>query len=447
MQDFEDLHLDDSSDLDQEAIGVQPDKRTIHAKPGDVEVDSLYNKQKRGKLLVQPDFQRDFVWDVKRASRLIESALLQIPIPTIYISEEPDGREYVIDGQQRLTAFFSFLDGNFPDGSKFTLTGLKVYPELNGKAYDALDEKLQDAIRYYLLRTVTFKKGSDENLKFEIFERLNTGSVPLNDQELRNCIYRGRFNSLTQEMSEDPDFVYLLDIAKPDSRMRDIELVLRFCAFYHATYLNYKPPMKSFLNKEAETFRDISASDERELRAAFKNSCQINRSLFGKHAFKRYYRGNEKSPNGYWETKKFNASLYDVLMYTFAKEDKNKVFQNLDSIREALISLMTTNEHFIGAIELSTSSVKAITTRFDIWRIALQAILGIQQKEPRCFSSQLKEALFTSDPTCAICNNRIQQVDDAAVDHIEQYWTGGKTIPQNARLTHRYCNWARPRKE
>src|SRR6266702_8820949 len=148
MEGSVEFELEETGEADQEALAVQPDKRIIHAKPGDVEVDSLYNKAKRGKLLVQPDFQRDFVWDVKRASRLIESALLQIPIPTIYISEEPDGREYVIDGQQRLTAFFSFLDGKFPDGGKFALTGLKVYPELNGKPYDAMDERLQDAVRY-----------------------------------------------------------------------------------------------------------------------------------------------------------------------------------------------------------------------------------------------------------------------------------------------------------
>ncbi len=96
----------------------------------------------------------------------------------------------MIDGQQRLTSFFSFLDGNFPDGTEFKLTGLKVFSELNGKKYDGLSETLQDAIRYFKLRTVTLRRESDPNLKFEIFERLNTGSVSLNEQELRNCIYQ-----------------------------------------------------------------------------------------------------------------------------------------------------------------------------------------------------------------------------------------------------------------
>lgn len=193
--------------------------------------------------------------------------------------------------------------------------------------------------------------------------------------------------------------------------------------------------------------RDLTLADREKLRAAFKNSCQILRSIFGKNAFKRFYRGDENHPNGYWETKKFNASLYDILMYTFADADKNTVFQNLDSIREALLHLMSEDEDFIRSIELSTSSVQAVMHRFDKWRLALQPILGQHKKEPRCFSRKLKEGLFKNDPTCAICNQTISEIDDAAVDHIKQYWQGGKTIPENARLTHRYCNWARPRNE
>lgn len=131
------------------------------------------------------------MWDATKASRLIESALLGIPIPVVYISQEPDNKEYVIDGQQRLTSFFSFMDGIFPDGSDFKLTGLKVFREINGKKYRSLTDDFQDAIRYFKIRTITFKKESDQDLKFEIFERLNTGAVSLNDQELRNCIYRG----------------------------------------------------------------------------------------------------------------------------------------------------------------------------------------------------------------------------------------------------------------
>lgn len=430
-----------------ERIEIPSTKRRVYTDQGDPEIESLHGKCTRGKLDIQPEFQRHFVWDAKKSSRLIESALLDIPLPVIYLSEEKDGKEYVIDGQQRLTAFFSFIDGQFPDGSDFKLTGLKVFTELNRKMFKEIDEELQDKIRYCKMRTITFKRESEADLKFEIFERLNTGAVSLNDQELRNCIYRGPYNKLLKELSEDIDFRYLLGLKNPDKRMKDVALVLRFAAFYHFTYLNYKPPMRKFLNNDMEKYQHISEAEDAELKNAFKNAVTIIKSLLDNHAFKRFHKGDEKNPNGYWEPKKFNASLYDILMYSFAKEDKNRVYQNLDSIREALIHLMTNDKEFINAIEISTSSVQAVTKRFDKWRLMLQDMIGIAQKEPRCFSLKLKQELYDDDPTCSICGQKIQNIDDTAIDHIEQYWTGGKTIPENARLTHRYCNWARPRKD
>jgi hypothetical protein len=438
-----DLPLDEEADQ-AEALSL---KRNVYTDQGDPEIESLHGKYKRGRLVVQPDFQRQFVWDEKKSSRLIESTLLDIPLPVIYLSEEKDGKEYVIDGQQRLTSFFSFIDGKFPDGKDFKLNGLKVFSEINRKSFKELDDLMQDKIWYYKIRTITFKKSSDVDLKFEIFERLNTGAVSLNDQELRNCVYRGRYNDLLKDLSVDSDFVFLVGLKKPDRRMKDVELVFRFAAFYHSTYLKYKPPIRKFLNDEMESRRNISENDAKKLKTAFKNAVMVVRTLLDKDAFKRFYRGEKKRPNGYWESKKFNASLYDILMYSFAREDRNKVYQNLDAIREGLIFLMTEDQDFIDSIELSTSSVQAVTVRFDKWREMLKSIIGIAQKEPRCFSYKLKQELYSDDPTRSICNQKIRSIDDAAIDHIEQYWMGGKTIPKNARLTHRYCNWARSRKE
>ncbi|MGB0917535.1 MAG: DUF262 domain-containing protein [Flavobacteriales bacterium] len=419
----------------------------IYTEKGDPEIDGLFGKWKRGKLDIQPEFQRYFVWDKAKSSRLIESALLGIPLPVIYLSEEQNGKVYVIDGQQRLTSFFTYIDGIFPDGSDFKLSGLKVLKELNRKKFTDLDDEIQDSIRETVIRTITFKKESDPNLKFEIFERLNTGSVPLNTQELRNCIYRGKYNRLIRELASHEEYLDLLGIKGPDKRMKDVELVLRFSAFYHNTHLNYKSPIKSFLNDEMIRFQEINDKDADDLRNAFKNAVAISKSVFGQHAFKRYYKGTADNPAGYWEPKRFNVSLHDVLMDSFARVDKNLVYQNLDRIREAFIDLMTNDDTFIDAIEIGTSEERKVQRRFDIWRNRLNEILNDKRVEPRCFSYQLKKELWEANPTCEICNNQIQELDDAAVDHIEQYWRGGKTIPENARLTHRYCNWSRPRKE
>lgn len=439
--DTDELTLDEDEQPVPETSNIDPNTRRIFARPSDPTVKDLFDRHKDGDLILQPHFQRYYVWDAGKSSRLIESVILDVPLPIIYLAEELDGRESVIDGQQRLTSFFEFLDG------KYSLSGLQVRRDLNGKKFTDLDRGIQNKIRRAAIRAITIQKESDKDLKFEIFERLNTGSVALNDQELRNCVYRGSYNKLLRELAADQDFMYLLGLQKPEKRMRDVELVLRFASFYHATYLKYRPPVRKFLNEDMEKFREISEKDAEDLRQAFKTSTHIIRSLLGKNAFKRFYQGSGNNPNGYWEPKKFNASLYDILMYGFTDYDKNQIYPCLDSIREALIWLMTEDREFVGAIEISTSSARAVRTRFDKWRQTLDAIIGSPRNEPRCFSFKLKEELFNDDATCSICSQRILDIDDAAVDHIHQYWKGGRTIPENARLTHRFCNWSRPRKD
>lgn len=440
-----DLEIEGLGEEEAEESAITYSKRAIRTQSADPEIDSLYNRWKRGRLILQPFFQRQYVWDRPKASRLIESALLAIPLPIIYLAQEEDGRESVIDGQQRLTSFFAFVDGMFPSGEPFRLSSLKVLRELDRKTFAELDETMQDRIRNCAIRAVTIMNDSDPELKFEIFTRLNTGSVPLNDMELRNCVFYGSYMDLLKELAEDDDFKQIVGFKGPDTRMRDIELVLRFAAFYHANYLRYRSPMKKFLNDDMNRYRNISREDTEALRRAFKNAVQIIKSLFGDKAFRRFNLGTEHSPIGTWETKRFNASLYDALMGDFASRDKNQVFAALDVLREGLIDLMTTNQEFIDAILLGTSQVQRVVKRFDLTRHRVDEILSAYPQQPRLFTAQFKQRLFDADPTCQICGQRIQQIDDAAVDHIEQYWRGGPTTEQNGRLAHRYCNMARPR--
>lgn len=446
-QNNEEIEFDSSTDEEQEdQLPITPNARIL-ADQKDPEINSLYRRWKDGDLILQPDFQRQFVWDQIKSSRLIESVLLEIPLPVIYLSEEQNGKESVIDGQQRLTAFFSFIDGKFPNGKEFRMTGNTVFPALNRKSFKEIGKELQKKIKNCAVRTITFRRENSADLRFEVFERLNRGAVSLNEQELRNCVFRGPYNELLKELAQDIEFRSLLSLEQADPRMKDVELVLRFAAFHNSTYLKYKPPMKRFLNNDMAENINISNQKAQTLRSEFKKSVLIIKSLFAEHAFKRFYKGDDKSPNGRWEPKKFNTSLYDVLMNSFTSYDKNTVYQHLDSVREALLDLMTSDPEFIESIELSTSSVQAVRSRFDTWRFALAGIMGADKKEPRCFSKELKQQLYDSNPTCAICGNHIQHLDDAAVDHVEQYWKGGKTIAENARITHRYCNWARSRKD
>lgn len=438
---------DSETESTEEIIQVEPGRREIISQSSDERVQILHSDVKKGRLLLHPSFQREFVWDHQKATRLIESALMEIPLPVVYLAEEENGKKAVIDGQQRLTSFFSFIDGKFPDGKIFKLGNMQVFPELKGKAFTELDEEFQDKILDCQIRSITFKKNCNADLKYNVFERLNTGSVSLNDQELRNCMYRGKFNELIKELAEDSEFLSIIGGTNRNNRMWHVELVLRYFAFYDRGYLRYKSPIKKFLNDEARDRQNISPDKETEFRKCFKNSVTLVKSLLGEKAFRRYLRGNETNKNGMWEPKKFNVSLFDILMVEFADRDHNLVMRNLDAIRESYIDMQTNDSIFIEWIYHATSSVQGVKYRFDAWRKRLDDILEADKKQKRCFTKALKDELFKKQPTCAICGQRISTVDDAAVDHIEQYWRGGKTISSNARLTHRFCNWARPRKD
>ena len=442
----DDILIEADADTDESVIPAgSGQSRKISTKEVDREIRSFCEDSEDGTLILQPDFQRHFIWSAAKSSRLIESALMEVPLPAVYLFEEPNGKISVIDGQQRLTAFISFVRGSFLHSNKpFALSGLNALEHLNGEKFSSLSREEQRKIRGTNIRTITFKKESDPDLKFDVFERLNAESTSLNAQELRNCVYRGPYNDLLKELSEFPDFRRLMGISAPHKRMRDVEYVLRFAAFYHKPYSS---PIKRFLNQDMEENRNISETDARKLREAFRKTVRIIRTLLGDKACRRFVPGTEKEPGGHWETKQLNASLYDVLMWQFAQGDMdgNLVHRHLDSLREGLIHLMAQDEEFRNSIMLATSDNRVVRKRFDKFRAMVSAAIGDDRKQPRCFSRKLKQEMYSADPTCNICGNRIADIDDAAVDHIVEYWAGGKTIPENARLAHRYCNWARGR--
>lgn len=421
----------------EQPLPVPMEARKVIWHVKDFTAKELYEMWKDGDLNIQPKFQRFKVWDEKKESKLIESALLEVPIPPIYLAEENDGKYSVIDGQQRLWSFFDFFDDNL------NLNGLLVIKELNNKKFAELQKEIKSSLRKFTLHTIIIKKESHPDIKFEIFERFNTGSVKLNDQELRNCIYRGAYNELLEELSKNKDFQFLLGLKKPHKRMVDRELILRFFAFWHNTYLRYEPPMKSFLNKEIERYRNLDEEEREKLRKVFKKCVDLTKTVFGENSFKRFIAGDEKDPNGFWEKRKVNKALFDIIMYGFTDYEKHQIVPKADAIREELLYLMTQDQDFIDAITLATNDKSKVLLRFDKWLRGLRQVVGYPHKEPRSFSLNLKKQLWETNTACAKCGQTIQTLDDAEVDHIEFYWRGGKTLPLNARLVHRYCNRAR----
>lgn len=414
----------------------------IHHEPNHRSIKSLFDEWKDGDILLSPDYQRNFVWNKQKSTNLIESIFLNIPLPVIFTSEGE--KEEVIDGQQRLTSIFSFIDGKYPNGDDFKLRKLKILKHLEGKTYQDLCNEYPEIIKKFKKKTLQItiiKKTSQADVKFEMFERLNINITKLNEQELRNCLYRGDYNNFLKEFAKNKDFQKILDSPKYSIRMLDVELALMFCAFHNKHYSKFKGSVKQFLNNDMKKYqKNLDAGTKKELEINFKKSIEIIKDVFGDRAFK-VFNYNEKMKEYSFDSKKLNQGLYITLMLGFIPYEKSQVQGHYDLIREELLNLQTHNSEFLDTlIGAGTNKKEKIIKKLDIWETTLKNVLGYPKKEPRAFSRELKEKLFKENPTCKLCKQRINNVDDSEVDHIKCYWEGAKTIPENAQLTHRYCN-------
>lgn len=414
--------------------------RKIKSQATTPNIKTLYDEYKEGDLLISPEFQRGYVWNNKKASNLIESILLNIPLPIIFTATTGN-KEEVIDGQQRLTSIFSFIDGMFPDGTKFKLSkNLKILnKEIGGKSYPELEKYHQKAIKKYPMFLVSISEESQEEVKFEMFERLNTNITPLNAQELRNCLYRGSYNSFLKVLAKNNDFQYIINKPTYKKRMQDVELALMFCTFYNTSPDHFNKNLSQMLNDEMKNNQVLTKEKMEVVEKQFKKSVSIIRHIWGNKAFNVFKL--DESIKKLKHTKTFNQGLFQILMYWFTPYEKHQIIPHVDLIREELLNLQIHNKLFIDSVTGSgTNSPNNIKIKFDIWGTTMKGILNYPAKEPRAFSYDLKEQLWKENNTCPICQQKISSAQDAEVDHIICYWKGGRTIPENARLTHRLCN-------
>ena len=226
---------------------VVPLKYEINSYGADIDVEGLVKRLQRGDIDI-PTFQRGFVWNRNQASRFIESLLLGLPVPGVFLSKDYDSqRLLVIDGQQRLKTLQFFYEGVFADtGREFKLRA--VQEQFEGLTYRTLQDEDRRRLDNSVLHVTIVNQEAppeDDSSIYYIFERLNTTGTPLSPQEIRHCIYHGEFNDLLRELNKNAAWhsVY----GRVDKRMRDQELILRFLAFYFNAE-NYERPLKEFLN-------------------------------------------------------------------------------------------------------------------------------------------------------------------------------------------------------
>ena len=232
---------------------------------------------KNGNYIMDPDFQRDFVWDHHRQSKLIESALLRIPLPVFYLAETREGKTVVVDGLQRLTTFHRFLE------NEFKLKGMEFLSDLNGKKFRDLSPLLQNRIEDTQLQLYLIDSQVPETAKYEIFERVNSG-VPLTRQQMRNCLFVGDATAWLGKMAHHSDFLKATGSSLNSKTMRDRECINRFAAFHVCGWRDYSGKMDSFLGETLSKMNQDCDSDA--LSKEFLRSMRLNTLVQGEHAGK-----------------------------------------------------------------------------------------------------------------------------------------------------------------
>lgn len=348
---------DSESPVSGGKIFVDKSTRTIY---------ELYRRYSKKEIDMSPFYQRKPMWVKTRQSKLIESILLDIPIQVIYLAElEPEVNNNffyeVVDGQQRLSAFFEFLD------NRYKLEKLSILTNLNGKFFKDLDSKLQRAIEDYLLTVYIIKKESEKEAKFDIFERINIGSTNLNAQEIRNCVYaRGQSSeclNLLAELAQNEDFALLVNKKMLEKRMKDEELVLRFLSFYLKGFNVYTGSMTNFLNDTLDKY--IIYKDKlTDIKQVFTKTMKYIVEFFGKNAFII----NERST-------KINFALFDVLSYYISSYTDEFIFRNKELIRLTYKNLLN-NTSYRLALTANSSTKNNTYTRFNLWEQTLSNIIG-----------------------------------------------------------------------
>lgn len=347
-------------------------ERTVKTQSIEYDIETLIKKLDKNIIKLDPEYQRRHRWDDKTSSKLIESLILNIPIPTIYISQdidvdvETDGDEFrysVIDGQQRLTAIKNFLK------NKFQLEGLDTLNELNGCYYKDLPPFLTRRLEERSIKCLRIDSTLDAQVKLDIFERLNSGSVKLEAQELRNAVYAGPFNSLVKDLSKDKNFRILLQIDqdKPEDnnkvkKMEDVEITVRFFALINNRYGQFKKTkgkgFSHFLNDTVVEFNNYDNLSLKNLQKDFLTTMSYINNVFGSDIFSKY---KVKDNDGLQELvlqSKFNIAVYDA--FAISIHDALKEGININDKKDVLLKLFKDKEFYdsISGSYLDTNKLK-----------------------------------------------------------------------------------------
>lgn len=352
----EGLELDDDVLEYEEKPGYGPDDIYVENKP--FSISTIMELIKDGDLEVSPNFQRHFVWDKTRQSKLIESILLGLPLPSIYLSQYSDGRLTIVDGLQRITTIKHFMD------DKLVLCNMEYFKDCNGKTYSELKTVLP-LLQYRRFRQTqimcfVIDYRSPNALKFDLFRRLNTGGKSLNEQEIRNCLSRPPLQKLLMDMVTTEEFKKATNNSVQDTRMAAQESALRFIYFYdqyteNNPIGNYSGELCKSLDEYVETLNNIPESKLREYLYVFQKSMQMAFDLFEKNAFRKINPNSNKKN----AVNKPLMLAISVLLAKHYDDYKDAVTKGI-KLSDELALLIESNRDFAKVITTSTTHKASI---------------------------------------------------------------------------------------
>lgn len=367
-----------------EAIQQKARERTVKTQNAEYDLETLIKRIKSKTIKLDPDYQRRHRWNNETSSRLIESIILNIPIPVIFISQDVDvddeisdaGSRYtVIDGQQRLTAIFDFMT------NAMALEGLETLPELNGAYHKDLPPFLTRRLEERTIKCLRIDSTVDAQVKFDIFERLNTGSIKLESQELRNVTARGPFNDKIKVLAKSKEFRKLIQVddANPDEntkvrKMEDAELVLRFFALKYRGHEKIGRGFKEFLTKSLTEFNTLPPAEIERRAVEFNTYMTFILEAMGSQAFAKW---RIEGGNAAKKMSSFNAAVYDALsiglanLYPISRLEAAKAHmgEKLANFKETMFK----NVEFFDSLSGSVNDVGKVSTRIRLVREYLEA--------------------------------------------------------------------------
>lgn len=372
--------LDDLMDVDEEAqkefeedLDQLSDKaiRQAVVTGSDWTAETILSQINKGNILLNPGFQRRDAWTKKRKSEFIESLILGLPVPQLVLAERKDqrGKYIVLDGKQRLLSVRQFASEKGDSVYEpLRLSGLKVRTDINGKSLEDIRTDLQfydylSAFENQPIRTVIIKNWPNESFLYHVFLRLNMGSVVLSPQELRQALHPGPFVSFVDESSQDSQALRdILNNDKPDFRMRDAELLVRYYAFIYFIS-GYSGNLKHFLDETCKILNSKwSQKDARIKRDLddFESAHQTIKSIFGSNAYRKW------TKEGF--EKRFNRAIFDIMMFVFHEKNVRDTLSTHGARLLSLFKSLSENDRdFLSSVEQTTKSMSATYTRLSRW--------------------------------------------------------------------------------